>query len=122
MARNQCEAGACSADCRGGCGCISWGDTHEECNCRCYPSRFAIVNQRKIPFKRFKPRIKVTSQTKFNICTKDLPIGALAEFLDKYVPNKILVPANIATNTVTIRLKNKTFKQIIYHAGLTVKR
>ncbi|MDW0176283.1 MAG: hypothetical protein QOA57_02475 [Nitrososphaeraceae archaeon] len=23
--RKQCEAGACSADCSGGCGCISWG-------------------------------------------------------------------------------------------------
>ncbi|MDW0227744.1 MAG: hypothetical protein QOC23_08935 [Nitrososphaeraceae archaeon] len=97
------------------------GEGHENCSCRCYPGRFAIVNERKIPFKRFKPKIKVTSQTKFNICTKDLPIGALAEFLDKYLPNKILVPANIATSTVTIRLKNKAFKQIINGSGLALK-
>jgi hypothetical protein len=56
------------------------------------------------------------------VCTKDLPIGALAEFLDKFLPNKILVPANIATSTVTIGLKNKTFKQLIDGTGLAVKR
>jgi hypothetical protein len=121
--KKECEAGACSVECgRGGCGCISWGEGHENCVCRCYPGSFAIVNERKIPFKRFKPRIKITSQTKFNICTKDLPIGALAVFLDKFLPNKILVPANIATNTVTTRLKNKTFKQLIDRTGLAVKR
>jgi hypothetical protein len=48
-------------------------------------------------------------------------MGALAEFLDKYLPNKILIPANVATKNVTICLKNKTFKQIIQRAGLTVK-
>ncbi|MDW0178335.1 MAG: hypothetical protein QOK80_07020 [Nitrososphaeraceae archaeon] len=41
--------------------------------------------------------------------------------MDKYLPNKILVPANIATSTVTIRLKNKTFKQIINGSGLALK-
>ena len=119
--RRQCDAGACSADCRGGCGCASWGDGPDNCVCHCYPSAFAIVNERKIPFKRFKPKIKVTSQTKFNICTKDLPIGALAELLDKFLPNKILVPAKIATSTVTLSLKKKTFKQIINRAGLALK-
>jgi hypothetical protein len=98
------------------------GKVMKICVCRCYPGSFAIVNERKIPFKRFKPGIKITSQTKFNICTKDLPIGALAVFLDKFLPNKILVPAKIATSTVTTRLKKKTFKQLIDRTGLAVKR
>ena len=121
MLPRSCTAGDCSADCEGGCGCISWWSGHTRCKCRCYPSRFVIANKRKIPFKTYKPRVKITSETKFNICTKDLPMGALAEFLDKYLPNKILIPANVATKNVTICLKNKTFKQIIQRAGLTVK-
>lgn len=79
-----------------------------------------VKGGRKILFKTFKPSIKVTSQTKFNICAKDLPIGALAEFLDKYLPNKIVVPAKIATKRVTISLKNKTFKQIMNRSGLVL--
>ena len=122
LPRQSCEAGDCSADCEGGCGCISWGTGHTRCKCRCYPSRFVIANRRKIPFKTYKPGIKITSATRFNICTKNLPLGALAEFLDKYLPNKILVPANVATKNVTISLKNKTFQQIIDRAGLIVKK
>lgn len=120
MKRN-CEAGDCSVECSGGCGCISSSDDPSDCFCRCYPSRFAIVKGRKILFKTFKPRIKVTSQTKFNICAHDLPIGALAEFLDKFLPNKIFVPANRATDKVTLRLKNKTFPQVINGSGLTLR-
>ena len=122
MMKRECSAGDCSVECgRGGCGCISSSDDPSDCFCRCYPSGFAIVRGQKIPFKKFKPGIKVTPQTKFNICAQDLPIGALAELFDKCLPNKIFVPASIATNRVTIRLKNKTFRQIIIGSGLVLK-
>jgi len=120
--RTECSAGDCSVECGdGGCGCISSSDDPRDCFCRCFPSRFAIVKGQKILFKTFKPRIKVTSQTKFNICAHDLPIGAFAEFLDKLLPNKIFVPAKIATNRVTLSLKTKTLRQIINGSGLALK-
>jgi hypothetical protein len=118
----DCSAGDCSCECpRGGCGCIASSEDPSDCSCHCYHSRFAIVKGRKILFKTFKPRIKVTSQTKFNICTHDLAIRELAQILDKYLPNEIVVPANIATNRVTISLKNKTLRQIINGSSLALK-
>jgi hypothetical protein len=124
----NCQAGDCSCECGrgGGCGCIASSEDPSDCECHCYHSpsaigRFAIVKGRKIPFKTFKPRIKVTSQTKFNICTHDLPVRELARILDKYVPNKIVVHPNRATDKVTLSLKNKTFEQIIDGSGLALK-
>lgn len=120
--RRTCEAGACSADCGDGCGCISWGEGHENCFCRCYPGNYMIVKGgRKILFKTFKPRIKVTSETKFTICIHDLPISEIARFLDKFLPNKIFIPLNGATNRVTLYLKNKTLRQITNASGLALK-
>ena len=122
MVRRECTGGNCSADCGGGCGCISSSDDPDDCHCKCYFSIFVTAKGgRRIPFRTFKPGIKVTPQSKFDICVKNLPIGALAEFLDKYLPNKIVVPARVATKKVTIRLKKKTFKQIINGSGLVLK-
>ena len=130
----NCGAGECSIKCRNmGSGCIADSQNPMNCDCWCFRSlqirskRPKMVNGRKIAeeqktqFKTFKPRIKVTSQTKVSICTRDLPIRGLAQLLDKYLPNKIVVPANRATDKVTLRLKNKTFSQIIDRSGLTLK-
>lgn len=117
---SECEAGACSVECGsgGGCGCISWGDTHEECNCFCFPKGVAMVNEREIPFKRFKPKIKATSQTKLNVCVKNLPITALAEILNKYFPNRILVPANKLDKKVKYTVKNRPLSKLLTELGL----
>ena len=80
-----------------------------------------VKGGRKILFKTFKPRIKVTSQTKFNICTHDLPISEIARILDKFLPNKIFVPVNGATKRVTLYLKNRTLNQITNASGLALK-
>jgi hypothetical protein len=117
----KCEAGACGISCyRRGCACISWGETHEDCICKCYPSAYAIVKERRILFKTFKPRTKATAQTKVNICAHDLPITGIAELLDKFLPNKILVPANKLNRKVTLSLKNNTLTQIINRSGLVL--
>src|SRR5512132_189459 len=97
--RNRCEAGACAVTCPEGHGCGCWcpSDDPNDCHCTCYGGRGSSIivkeGKRKISFKTFEPKIKVISETKFNICTHDLPIGALALILDKYLPNKIVVPA-----------------------------
>jgi hypothetical protein len=121
----NCEAGNCSCECGrgGGCGCVQRSEDPDDCDCYCYHNsssvgRFSIIKGRKIPFKAFKPGIKVTTQTKFNICTRDLPLKQLAELLDKYLPNKIVVPTDRAPNRVTLSLKNKTLRQIINRSGL----
>jgi hypothetical protein len=57
-------------------------------------------------------------QSRYNICTHGLPITRLAELLDKFLPNKILVPANRLNKKVTLSLKNNTLRQIINRSGL----
>jgi hypothetical protein len=93
------------------------GDTHEECQCFCYP-KFAIVNGRKIPFKRFSPKIKITSQTKLNICINNLTLAGLAEILNKYLPNRIFIPANKLDKKVKGKVTNSTLGKIITDLGL----
>jgi hypothetical protein len=120
--RRDCEAGNCSAECADGCGCIASSKDPDDCRCYCYRSAFIIEKGgKKIPFKKFKPRIEAPSQTRYNICTHDLPIIGLARFLDKLFPNKILVPANRLTEKVTLSLKNNTLQQIIDASGLALK-
>ena len=117
----KCEARACSADCRGGCGCWATGDTHEDCGCMCYgDSSIAVKGGVKIAFKEWKPTIKPTPETTYDFCIKSLPITGLAELLDKFLPNKILVPANRLNNEVTLSLKNYTLRQIISASGLVL--
>jgi hypothetical protein len=77
-----------------------------------------VKGGRKIAFKTWKPKIKPTPQTRYNICTHDLPISEIARILDKFLPNKILVPANRLNKKVTLSLKNNTLRQIINRSGL----
>jgi hypothetical protein len=85
------------------------------------PANFTLKGGKKIPFNKNKPRIKVTPGARYNICAHSVPITTIAQSLDKVLPNRILVPANILTKKVTFSLENKTFKQIINAAGLGLK-
>jgi hypothetical protein len=119
----KCQAGACGADCAGGrgCGCWATGDTHEDCGCKCYGrSSITVKGGVKIAFKTWNPKIKPTPETKYDFCTNSLPITGLAELLDKFLPNKILVPANKLNKKVTLSLKNNTLRQIISASGLVL--
>jgi len=117
----NCRAGACSAECRRGCGCWSTGDTHEDCGCKCYGrSSITVKGGVKIAFKTWKPKNKPTPETRYDFCINSLPITGLAELLDKFLPNKILVPANRLNKKVTLSLKNNTLRQIIRASGLVL--
>jgi hypothetical protein len=74
----------------------------------------------KIAFKTWEPKIKPTLETRYDFCINSLPITGLAELLDKFLPNKILVPANILNKKVTLSLKNNTLRQIICASGLVL--
>jgi hypothetical protein len=65
--------------------------------------------------------MRVTAQAKFNVCIHNAPLTALAQTLDKSVPNRILVPASLLKKKVNLRLKNKTFRQIVIASGLKLK-
>lgn len=80
-----------------------------------------IKRRKKIPVNKSKHRLKVAPQARFNICIHNAPITSLAQSFDKSLPNRILIPANKLTKKVTLRLKNKTFRQIIISSGLSVK-
>jgi len=122
----RCDAGGdCFATCRDGCACI--GDIDGNCYCVCFRDTIQTqivrvggpnIQVKTVRLKTFKPRSKVTPQSKISICTHNFPIGNLAQLLDKFLPNKIVVPANIATNRVTLSLKNRPLSRILVDSGL----
>ena len=129
----KCFAGNCAAFCSSGCYCISSSKNPDVCFCDCEaiyksankqgkkPTNITLKGGKKIPFNKNKPRIKVTPGARYNICAHSMPITTLAQSLDKVLPNRILVPANILTKKVTLSLKNNTFGQIIRASGLALK-
>jgi hypothetical protein len=50
-----------------------------------------------------------------------VPITTLALSFDEVLPNRILVAVNKLTKKVNLRLKNKTFRQIVIASGLALK-
>jgi hypothetical protein len=97
----------------------------DNCECYCFetlkPANKRAKGGKKIPFIRYKSRIKVNPQARYNICAHSMPITSLAQSFDKVLQNRILVPANKLTKKVNLSLKNKTFRQIIISSGLTLK-
>jgi hypothetical protein len=129
----KCFAGNCAAFCSSGCYCISSSKNPNACFCDCEamykpankrgkkPANITLKGGKKIPFNRYKPKIKLTVVDRYNICAHSVPIATLAQSFDKVLPNRILVPANKLTKKVNLSLKNKTFRQIIISSGLTLK-
>jgi len=120
-----CQAGQCAEECSDGCGCWASSRNPADCGCTCYCTRknelVIVKGGKKIPLKTFKPKIKPTPQSRYDICTQGLPITGFAQFWDKLLPNKILVPANILGKKVTLSLKNKAVSEIISASGLVLK-
>ena len=121
----RCDCGNCTVKCPGACYCIADSKHPDQFMCDCIPPIFKKRSNKKggkkIPVNKSKRRLKVTPQARFNICIHNAPITSLAQSFDKSLPNRILIPANKLTKKVTLRLKNKTFRQIIISSGLTVK-
>ena len=69
----------------------------------------------------YQNRIKITPQARYNICARNIEVTRAAQFLDKLLPNRNIVPANNLTKKVNLSLKNRTFRQIRVSAGLTIK-
>ena len=116
----RCDCGNCTVKCPGACYCISDANDPSIFKCDCIPPVFEKENK-KGGKNKSKRSLKVTPQARFNICAHNAPIITLARTLDKSLPNRILVPANLLTKKVNLSLKNKTFKQIIISSGLTLK-
>jgi len=119
------KSGNCGISCKGDCVCMSIVEDPDNCECYCFetlkPANKRAKGRKKIPFTRYKRRIKVNPQTRYNICAHSMPITSLAQSFDKVLPNRILVPANKLIKKVNLSLKNKTFRQIIISSGLTLK-
>lgn len=112
-----CTAGDCTVDCSGGCICIANADIPHDCFCDCTDPSTKPAGK-KVSYQN---RIKITPQARYNICPRNIEVTRVAQFLDKLLPNRILVPANKLTKKVNLSLKNRTFRQIIISAGLTIK-
>ena len=120
----RCASGNCEISCPQACYCIADAYDPRNCLCDCIPPVFEPESKRtnrgkKIPSKY--GRLKITPQGRYNICTHNAPTTALAKVFDKSLPNRILIPANKVSKNTNLRLKNKTFRQIIVTTGLTLK-
>ena len=112
-----CQAGNCDAECVEGCICIASANNPSDCTCECTHPHTKPA-EKKVPYKT---RIKVTPQARYDVCARNIPVIRVAQFLDKLLPNKILVPAPLLTKKVNLSLKNKMFRQIIISSGLILK-
>ena len=81
-------------------GCICFADAKDPFNCRCEcthphtkPAGQEELNQNSI---------KTSPQARYDICARNIEITRVAQFLDKLVPNKILVPASSLTKKVNL--------------------
>lgn len=117
----RCDCGNCTVKCPGACYC--WSDANDPSiyQCDCIPPIFKKPLNKKGGKNKSKRRMRVTAQAKFNVCIHNAPLTALAQTLDKSVPNRILVPASLLKKKVNLRLKNKTFRQIVIASGLKLK-
>jgi hypothetical protein len=112
-----CTAGHCTVDCSGGCICIADADIPHDCFCDCTDPSTKPASKKGT----YKTRIKVTPQARYSICARNIPVIRVAQFLDKLLPNRILIPTNKLTKKVTLTLKNKTFRQIVISSGLKLE-
>ena len=134
----RCRAnGRCGIDCSGtphnGCGCLyiypNPDEPHGACICECY-CELAPVPKVKItigdkvktvPINQLKFKFKTTPQTKLDICMNKFPAAALAQILDKILPNRILIPASKANAKITKR-STYTISSLVKSSGFILKR
>ena len=112
-----CTAGDCTVGCSGAVSALQMQIFLMTVFCDCTDPSTKPAGK-KISYQN---RIKITPQARYNICPRNIEVTRVAQFLDKLLPNRILVPANKLTKKVNLSLKNRTFRQIIISAGLTIK-
>ena len=119
----KCSMGSCGISCStDACSCTSSMSSPEDCSCECIQSQPALAKGvKKISIVRYKRKIRANPQSRYNICTRNVPITTLALSFDDVLPNRILIPANKLTKKVNLTLKNKTFRQIVIASGLGLK-
>ena len=104
---------------------VSYPTGHPEiCECSCLQTKpaFSPANKvKKISIVKYKRKIKANPQSRYDICTRNVPITTLALSFDEVLPKRILIPANNLTKKVNLTLKNKTSRQIVIASGLTIK-
>ncbi len=113
-----CKAGDCTVDCSGGCICVADADIPHDCYCDCTDPPMKPASKK---VQQKKKKLKVKLGARYNVCARNVPVTKVAQFLDRSLPNRILVPANKLTKNVTLNLKKKTFRQIIVASGLVIK-
>lgn len=130
----KCQSGNCGITCTGECMCFSSTENPDDCDCSCDDSvpipvpkpanktrNFIVKGGKKIPLNKYRSRIKITPQARYDVCAHNIAVTTVAQFLDKHLPNRILIPTNKLTKKVNLSLKNKTFRQIIIASGLVLK-
>jgi hypothetical protein len=96
---------------------VADADIPHDCYCDCTDPPMKPASKKV----QQKKKLKVKLGARYNVCARNVPITKVAQFLDRSLPNRILVPVNKLTKNVTLNLKKKTFKQIIVASGLVIK-
>lgn len=101
-----------------------------QCICECYDPEDKTGKVtvtigdvvKSIPIRKYKPGFKTTVRTKIDVCTSNFPAAALAEILDRILPDKIFVPAKHANVRIKLRSRKSTVSEIVKFAGFILKR
>jgi hypothetical protein len=105
----KCSGGNCGISCSTeASSCTSSPTDPDNCACDCIQSQPALTKRvKKISIVKSKRKIKANSQSRYNICFRNVPITTLALSFDDILLNIILIPTNKLTNKVNLTLKKK---------------
>jgi hypothetical protein len=117
-----------------GCGCVYiyplQASPKGQCICECYDpedktGKITVTIGdvvKSMPIRKYNPGFKTTARTKMDVCTTNFPAAALAEILDRILPDKILDPAKHANVRIKLRSKKSNVSEIVKSAGFILKR
>ena len=104
--------------CGDGCACI-----HTIATCRCV-QRCECKKTGKIIARTFsdsKKTVKITKRTKVDFRARRIPLIQIANMLNKFFPNKILIPATKINSKITKRMNNVEIGKVIKSLGLDIR-
>lgn len=109
---SKCSAGECDVECGGnkGCGCIALSDDPWACSCYCFGNGSGP-----------SLGVKLDPSTLVDVSINDLPYFEAATFLARVYKERILVPAERASDNVSIQSKAEPMRNVVRQVGLTTR-
>lgn len=106
----NCSAGParCKIACTGGCACVYMHDI-DACSCECFDPE--VSNPANLSLS-----------AEVSITVSGLPLGQVANRLDKLMVREVLVPAGRTKETINIKLKRVPMSEALKRLGLASRK